>query len=169
MCRLAGRIADGVQLFLKTPDGVRQALRDVAVGAREAGRDPAGLDVVIRLPLVVDEAPDVVRFMGRRLLTGYATVPAYNASLARQGYEDEASAMAEAWTAGDRGRAVDLFPDALFDQLFLSGDAEACRARIEMFREAGVTTPVVMPLSFAGTREERAERVAAAVVSMAPR
>src|SRR5205823_6561765 len=89
MCRLAGRVADGVQLFLFTPDGVRAALENVAEGARAAGRDPAELDVVMRIPAVVDEPEDLVRFMGRRLLTGYAVVPAYNASLVRQGFGEE--------------------------------------------------------------------------------
>ena len=48
----------------------------------------------VRLPIVLDEDDALVRFMGTRLLTGYATVPAYNASLRRQGFDDEARAIA---------------------------------------------------------------------------
>src|SRR5436189_281574 len=55
MCRLAGRIADGVLLYFFTPDGVRGALEHVHAGAKEAGRDPDDLDVFIRLPAAVDE------------------------------------------------------------------------------------------------------------------
>jgi probable F420-dependent oxidoreductase len=168
MCRLAGRIADGVLLYFFTPDGVRRALEHVRAGAREAGRDPGNLDVFLRLPVAVEEPEDTARFMGRRMLTGYAIVPAYNASLRRQGFEDEAVAIAEAWAAGERDRATELFSDRMLDELFVTGDAEACRARIEAFRAAGVTTPVIMPLSFAGSPEERAERVAKAVESLAP-
>src|SRR2546430_2343040 len=150
MCRMAGRVADGVQLFLFTPDGARAALEHVAEGARAAGRDPAGLDVVMRIPAVVDEPEDLVRFMGRRLLTGYAVVPAYNASLTRQGFGADASAIAEAWVAGERDRATQRFSDQMPDAYMLIGDAAACRARIEAYREAGVITPIVMPLSVAG-------------------
>ena len=169
MCRLAGHVADGVLFFLMTPDGCRAALEEVAAGAREAGRDPDELDAFVRLPVAVDEPEDMMRFMGRRLLTGYATTPAYNASLARQGFADQASAISEAWSAGDRDRATTLFDDAMFDDLFVSGDAAACLARIEEYRAAGVKTPVLMPISVAGSLEERAERVNAAIDALAPR
>jgi len=166
MCRLAGRIADGVLFFLMTPEGVARALREVAAGAEETGRDPGDLDVFIRLPVAVDEPEDVVRFLGRRLLTGYAVTPAYNASLRRQGFESEAAAIAEAWSGGERDRATRAFTDEMFERLFVFGDAEACRGRIEDYRAAGVQTPVIMPISVAGTPEERAERVTAAVEAL---
>jgi probable F420-dependent oxidoreductase len=168
MCRLAGRVADGVQFFLMTPEGVQEALRHVAEGAREAGRDPGALDVIIRLPVAVDEPQDLVRFMGRRLLTGYAIVPAYNASLARQGFASAASGISEAWSGGDRDGATSLVTDAMLDQLMVFGDAAACLARIQDYRDAGVRTPVLMPLSVAGSVGDRAERLAAAVEALAP-
>ena len=56
----------------------------------------------------------------------------------------------------------------MLDELFITGDAETCRARIEEFPAAGVKTPVIMPLSFAGSPEERAERVVKAVEALAP-
>src|SRR5439155_14024663 len=69
MCRLAGRIADGVLFYFMSPDGVRQALDDVAEGAREAGRDPGDLDVFLRIPVACGEPEETARFMGRRMLT----------------------------------------------------------------------------------------------------
>jgi probable F420-dependent oxidoreductase len=168
MCRLAGRSADGVQFFLMTPGGVRQALTEVAAGAEEAGRDPAGIEVFVRLPVVLDEDETLVRFMGKRLLTGYATVPAYNASLRRQGFEAEAAAIALAWEADERDRATQLFSDPMFDAFFLHGSAEAASARLDEYRAAGVTTPTLMPLSFAGSTEERLERVTATIEALAP-
>src|ERR687887_2505762 len=146
MCRLAGRIADGVLFFLMTPEGVRTALEAVHAGAREAGRDPETVDVFLRLPTVVDEPEEAVRFMARRLLTGYAIVPAYNSSLARQGFGEEAVGIAGAWAAGERDRATSLFSDRMLDELFVFGDRAGCRSRIEAFREAGVKTPALMPL-----------------------
>jgi len=168
MCRLAGAMADGVLFFLMTPEGVRGALAEVRAGAEEAGRDPGAVEVFIRLPVAVDEPEDLVRFMGRRLLTGYAVVPAYNASLARQGFAGEAGAIAAAWSSGERDRATELFSDELFDQLFLSGSPADIAARIDEYREAGITTPVIMPVSVAGSLAERAERVASAVAALAP-
>lgn len=168
MCRLAGAIADGVLFFLMTPEGCRTALEHVAAGAREAGRDPASIEAFIRLPTAVDEPEDLVRFMGRRLMTGYAITPAYNASLARQGFEEQARGIADSWRAGERDAATERFDEAMFDALFVHGDAGACRARIADYRAAGITTPVLLPISVAGSLEERAERVTAAVEALSP-
>jgi len=168
MCRLAGRLADGVLFFLMTPEGVRRALEEVHAGAREAGRDPAEIEAFIRLPVTMGEPEDLARFMARRLLTGYAIVPAYNASIARQGFEAEAAEIAGAWAAGERDRATTAFSDDLLEQTFLLGEADAARRRIGEYRDAGVTTPVLMPLSVAGSMEERADRVAALVEALAP-
>jgi probable F420-dependent oxidoreductase len=110
MCRLAGRVADGVLFFLMTPDGVRQALEEVHAGAREAGRDPDGIEAFVRLPATMGDPEDLARFMARRLLTGYAIVPAYNASLARQGFAAEAGEIAGRWAAGERDRATRRSP-----------------------------------------------------------
>jgi probable F420-dependent oxidoreductase len=167
MCRLAGRVADGVQFFLVTPDGVRRALEHVASGAREAGRDPADLEVFVRVPIALDEDEALVRFMGTRLLTGYATVPAYNASLRRQGFDAEAASIARAWTAGDRDRATELFSPEMFDAFFIHGSVDAALTRVQEYRAAGVTVPVLMPLSVAGSTEERLAKVTATVEAMA--
>jgi hypothetical protein len=70
-----------------------------------------------------------------------------------------ARAIAAAWAAGERDRAAELFSDELFDRFFLHGDAAAIRSRIDEYRAAGVTTPTLMPLSLAGSAEERAERL----------
>ena len=168
MLRLAGEIADGVQFFLMTPEGGSKALDDVRSAAAAAGRGPDLLDVFIRLPVALGERDELARFMARRLLTGYATTPAYNASLVRQGYGREAEAIADAWRRGDRERATQLFDDEMLDAFFLLGGTDACGARIEEHRAAGVTIPVLMPVSFAGTVEERTERLRETMEALTP-
>ena len=166
--RRAGRIGDGHITDAEDVEAVRHAAALMEEGAREAGRDPTAIEVFIRLPVSLGDPPDVARFMARRLLTGYAIVPAYNASLARQGFADEAGEIAGAWAAGQRDRATEAFTDELLDATFLLGDADASKRRIQEFRDAGVTTPVLMPISVAGTMEERAERVSDLVEALAP-
>lgn len=168
MLRLAGEVGDGVQFFLMTPQGVAKALKEVRAGATDAGRDPSGIDVFVRLPVAMAEPGDLARFMARRLLTGYAVTPAYNASLERQGFGREARAIVDAWAAGDREGAVGAFPDEMLDELFLLRDGDACRRRIDEYRAAGVTIPVLMPVSFAGTVEERTERIRTTLEALAP-
>lgn len=167
-CRMAGEIADGVIFFLKTPDGVRQSLEWVAEGAKAAGRDPAELDCVIRVTVAMDEDPEVLRFVERRLITTYAMVDVYNRSLAQQGFDVEAKEIVEAWRAGDRDRAAESVSDEMRGQLNIAGDAETCRLKLERFRVAGVKTPVVLPVSVAGDPHERNERVEQTMAALAP-
>jgi probable F420-dependent oxidoreductase len=160
-CALAGEVADGVIFFLKTPDGVRQALEWTSPAR-------ADFDCVMRIPLLVDEEPEVVDVAARRLLLSYAPVGVYARSLAGQGFGAEIAAIREAWAAGDRKRATQLVTDRMIDGLLISGGVERCRGRIEELRAAGVTTPVLLPMSFVDDPAERARRVTGAVEALAP-
>jgi probable F420-dependent oxidoreductase len=167
MCRLAGEVGDGVQFALMTPDGVHDALEGVRAGMREAGRDDADFDVVQRIPVAVGE-PEFVRELARRFLTGYAIVPSYARALERQGYGDAAARVARAWGDGDRAKAVTLLPDELVDAFFVHGTPNQCRARLDDYARAGVRTAVLMHLSIGATPEDRAERIASQLESLAP-
>ncbi len=159
-CALAGEVADGVIFFLKTPDGVGRAL-EWASPVRD------GFECVMRIPLLVDDEPDVVAVAARRLLLSYAPVDVYARSLAGQGFGAEIAAIREAWGAGDRRRATELVTDEMIDELFVTG-VDRCRDRLEELRAAGVTTPVLLPMSFADDAAERSRRVIAAVEALTP-
>jgi probable F420-dependent oxidoreductase len=161
-CALAGEVADGVIFFLKTTDGVRTAL-----GWANAARDGEPLECVMRLPYLVDEEPEILSVAARRLLLSYAPVDVYARSLAAQGFGSEIAAIREAWAAGDRRRAVELVPDDMIDALFIMGGAERAAKRLDELRDAGVTTPVLLPMSFADPGE-RTKRIQHAVEALAP-
>jgi probable F420-dependent oxidoreductase len=170
MCRLAGATADGVQFALMTPDGVRAALEHVRAGAREAGRDAAGIEIVLRLPIAVeaDERDGALGFLARRLLTGYAVTPTYRAALERQGFGDAVRPVVDAWGAGDRAGAVLAMPDEIVDAFVVSGTPAECRARLAEYEDAGVTTVALMHLSAAPTPAERADEVRSQLRALAP-
>lgn len=172
MFSLAGEIGDGVIMVFNTAEATPTLLGDLAAGARAAGRDPAALDVVDKLFVAVDEDDDRLAGMLRRLLVGYATVPAYNALIGRQGFSAEAAAMAEAWAQGDRREALAAVSDELLHALFIFGSAAECTARLERYASAGVRTPLIAPMtavSDPGERRRRVERTIEHVaVSLAP-
>lgn len=163
-CALAGEVADGIVFFLKTPRGIEEGL-EWAHAARSDGRP---LECVIRIPFLVDEEPEILSVAARRLLLSYAPVDVYARSLAAQGYGAEIAAIREAWAAGDRKRAVELVPQEMLDALFVMGGPERAARRLDELRAAGVTTPVLLPMSFADP-SERADRVRRAVEELAPR
>lgn len=162
-CALGGEVADGIVFFLKTPEGVRTALgwADAARG----DRDP--LECVMRLPYLVDEEPEILSVAARRLLLSYAPVDVYARSLAAQGFGAEITAIRAAWASGDRRRAVELVPAAMLDALFVMGGSDRAAERLEELRAAGVTTPVLLPMSFADPAE-RTQRIERAVEALAP-
>lgn len=166
MLRLAGEVADGVVLWLFTPEGMRDAVAQVHEGAKAAGRDPASIDVVARIIVAIDEDPQFLRYMLKRMATTYAMVDVYNASLTRQGFEAEAAAIRSAWNGGDREGAVEAVTDEMIERIFVFGDREMCREKLGFFRDAGLKTPVLHPVSVDGDPSERLSRARAMIPQM---
>jgi probable F420-dependent oxidoreductase len=153
MLRLAGEVADGTFVnFLP----LSAAARVVAtIGA------PEGHDVVCRFfCLPVPEEEGVAK--ARHLLAAYATVPVYEAFYRWLGWGEAIDPMVAAWRAGDRRRALELVPDALVKDVFVFGDADAMRERLEAFAAAGITTlcldPVCAPEALPGFVDALAPR-----------
>jgi probable F420-dependent oxidoreductase len=143
-CRLAGEIADGIILFLKTTGGVRDALGWMQEGARAAGRDPSELDCVMRIPVTLGDTDTEVL---QRFVTGYAIVDVYGRSLAGQGFGSDIEAITSAWRSGDRRGATRHVSTRMLRDLVLMGGRDDIERGLQAFRDAGVKTPVLQFLS----------------------
>jgi probable F420-dependent oxidoreductase len=166
MFALAGEIGDGVITVFNAATRTPALLADLRAAAVDAGRDPAQLEVVTKLFVAVDEEGPEIETTLRRLLVGYGTVPAYNELLRRQGFAAEATAIADAWAAGDRLAALAAVTTELLHKLFIFGPAEACASQLEAFAAAGVTTPLISPIS-GHTDATRLKRSVVATVELA--
>ncbi len=167
-CRLAGRIGDGVIFFLKTPEDVARSLAAARRAADSAGRDPEALECLIRLPVIAGDDAAAVEALARRTIVSYAVVDVYRRSLTRQGFGAEAQAIAAAWAGGDRAGAAGAVSEAMIDALLLAGDPREWRTRLGAFRDAGATTPVLLPLSAAFEPERSVANAAAVIEALAP-
>jgi probable F420-dependent oxidoreductase len=98
----------------------------------------------------------------RRMLVGYATVPVYAAFFRWLGWGERIDPMVAAWEDGDRKRALELVPDDLVREVFVFGDADAQRERLDAFAADGITTFVLAPICEPGD-------VPGFIDSMAPR
>lgn len=143
MLRLAGALGDGAWVNFLPLEAVDKVLGEVAEGARQAGRDPADVEIFCRLFCLQGEREQVLP-LARWMFTSYATVPVYEQYFRWLGYGDEIDPMVQAWRAGDRRRAVELAPERLIDEIFLFGDADAQRARARAFQSRGIDTPVLL-------------------------
>jgi probable F420-dependent oxidoreductase len=154
MLRLAGRESDGAIINWLSAEDVRT----VAPYVRQ--QDPAK-EIVARIFVCPTADAERARAVGKRMVTAYLNVPVYAAFHDWLGRGEVLAKMWDAWKAGDRQAALEAVPDALVDELLVHGPPEACRERIEAYREAGVTTPVIMLIDAGDT--------AAAVRNLAPR
>ena len=145
MLEICGEIADGALLTWCTLDHARDAARHVADGARRAGRTPA-VEVATLLSCSVAADRKTAHDRMRAPLATYAfRFPRYRRLMAESGFATEVEKVRAAWEGGDPRRAMQLVPDGLIERITLAGTAEECRARIEQYREAGITLPIVMP------------------------
>lgn len=136
MLRLAAREADGAITNWLSPG-------DVPKVRSELGQEP---DLAARIFVCVTEDPEAARSIGRRLISGYLTVPVYAKFHEWLGRGAALREMQELWDAGERKAAGAAIPDEVVDDLVVHGDAATCRERIREYVDRGITTPIIMPL-----------------------
>jgi probable F420-dependent oxidoreductase len=85
--------------------------------------------------------------LARHLFTAYGTVPVYAEFFRWLGWAEQLDPMFEAWHGGDRKRALELVPDDLVREIFVFGEPEAMRERLQEFVAGGITTLTLMPLT----------------------
>ncbi len=132
---LAGRFADGWHAVVFTPDGIRERLVDLERGAELGDRDPDEVRTTLSLPCCALEDRERARKLARQHIAFYigGMGTYYRDSLARQGYEEEANAVAAAWESGDREKALAAIPESLLDELCAAGTPGEARKGIERF------------------------------------
>ena len=150
MLQLAGEICDGVVMNYCVPvEYNTMALENIEIGAKRAGKT---LDDIDRPQLVVcsvaedhDQAFDYTR----ELLTQY---------LAQQPHIAQASGVSNdvvaeiqsilGWPATHEQiqAAKHLVTDELIQRITASGTPEEARAKVELYRENGCTTPILYPV-----------------------
>jgi probable F420-dependent oxidoreductase len=148
MVELAGEIADGLILTTVTPAHVRVMLDRL-------GR--SDLDVVLTVPVVLDE-PEA-REGVRESLAAYGVIDVYNRHLVRQGFEEEARNLREAWGRRSWKDAVGAVSDAMVESMAICGDLAECREQIATFQRAGIKTLLLAPVTRVSDARARQARI----------
>ncbi|MFD1532715.1 LLM class F420-dependent oxidoreductase [Pseudonocardia aurantiaca] len=142
MIEMAVRESDGLVLNWLSAEDVGTVLR---VAEKAASDVP---HVAARIFVCPSPRTDVVRGAARRLISTYASQPAYAAFHRWLGRGDLLATTWSAWEAGDRKAATAAVPDRVVDDLIVHGSVEDCAEHLGRYVEAGVTRPIVklMPL-----------------------
>jgi alkanesulfonate monooxygenase SsuD/methylene tetrahydromethanopterin reductase-like flavin-dependent oxidoreductase (luciferase family) len=163
MLETCGEIADGAILTWCTLDHAANAARHVAAGAERAGRSPADVEVATLLPCAVSNDRGEARDRMRQPIAAYAgRFPRYRRLMAEAGFAEEIEDVRVAWQQGHTQEALDLVPPGLIDKIGLVGTPEECRAKLDDYRQAGITLPIISPRPSGGDAKEQAMAIISA-------
>jgi alkanesulfonate monooxygenase SsuD/methylene tetrahydromethanopterin reductase-like flavin-dependent oxidoreductase (luciferase family) len=144
MLELAGEIADGVLLWLPTPEYVRDTVVPrVGAGRARVGKGLEGFEIISPVPAAVvdDTAAGWQSF--RTELVRYSSLPFYQQEFRNAGYGEEVDAFLRDREKGDPAAAVPL---RLAQALGVAGSAADVKALTQKFVDAGVTLPLIRPV-----------------------
>ena len=164
MLAVAGEVADGVILNWLAPEDVPRCVAFACEAAGKAGRDAAAIEVTCRVFVHLDEDDA----SARRHVAAYLNVPVYRAFHEWLGRTGALGPMWEAWGRGDRRAAVAAIPERVIDDLLMRGSADAIRARIRAYFDAGVDTAFLTFLSSEPDPARKRDLVLSAMRALAP-
>jgi alkanesulfonate monooxygenase SsuD/methylene tetrahydromethanopterin reductase-like flavin-dependent oxidoreductase (luciferase family) len=90
---------------------------------------------------------EAVEPIARFMFASYATVPVYERFFRWLGHGPQIDEMVEAWNAKDRERALAAVPWDLVEEIFILGEPDAMRARLDEFVAGGITLPILTPIT----------------------
>jgi alkanesulfonate monooxygenase SsuD/methylene tetrahydromethanopterin reductase-like flavin-dependent oxidoreductase (luciferase family) len=158
MVALAGELAEGVVFANVARSHVPASL--AALPAAKRG-DPAFF-VGSMLPVCIAEDRAAAAAKNRRTLQMYLGFPNYRSYWREAGYGDEMDRVEKALAAGERERVHELVSERWLADVSLFGSAAEVRDGVAAWREAGVTTPILVPASAAGNQLKAFEELFAA-------
>jgi F420-dependent oxidoreductase-like protein len=149
---MTGEIADGWLGTSFVPEHARIFLDPITTGAARAGRSLAAIDLQVTAG-VVAFSDDVERVIPPRKpglafslgAMGSRQHNFYNDAYRRAGYADVAAEVQRLWLDGRREDAAARVPDELVLKTNLLGTEAMVRARLALYRDAGIDTLRVEP------------------------
>lgn len=148
MVALAGEIADG----LVFANGSRSHMAASLAVLPPARRSDPNFVIANMIPTEVSDDIAAARAVHRRTLTRYAMLPNYRNYWKEAGYVEEMAAVEQAVADGREADVPTCLTDRWIDDNALSGPPARVRDGLAARRDAGITTPIVVPSSTRGNQ-----------------
>jgi F420-dependent oxidoreductase-like protein len=155
MLRLTGEIADGWLGTSFVPEGAADAyFAHLDNGLAASGRTRADIDICqgaeVAFAADENELRGMVASRKKELAfslggMGSSSTNYYNQAYSRQGWAEVAAEVRERWQRGDRDGAARLVTDEMVLATTLIGTEQLVRARLAVWRDAGVDTVRLYP------------------------
>ena len=143
--KLGGELADGLMLYLCTPERMRKSIDAAHASARAHGREASEVTMTCGVPVFMHNDLKTAYAAAQRNLSFYGTLPFYNRLIARSGFESAANAMMEAAKRRDAAAMAAAVSEPMADALALVGPESRCLERLRQYREMGAEIPIVVP------------------------
>ncbi|HEY1866154.1 MAG TPA: LLM class flavin-dependent oxidoreductase, partial [Candidatus Acidoferrales bacterium] len=138
MVKLAGEIGDGVIFNFYPPQRVKEAIGELAEGARAAGRDPQQVEPTLFATAFISDDLEAARRPARKLLSRYGALRFYGNMIARAGFESEIAGIRAA--GRDAEAAMRAVSENMIDSTLLVGPESRVRERLKELVAPGVGT-----------------------------
>ena len=158
MVALSAEIADGLIFANASRSHMADSLSVIPAGKRA---DPAFL-IASMIPTCISDDIEAAKAVNRRTLTRYTMLPNYRNYWKEAGYVEEMTAIETAVAEGRQNDIPSLMSDRWLADATLFGTAAAVRDGVAAWREAGVTTPILVPSSASGNQLKAVEEIFAA-------
>ncbi|QDX41132.1 TIGR04024 family LLM class F420-dependent oxidoreductase [Salarchaeum sp. JOR-1] len=160
---LAGRFADGWHGLMLTQDGLEERLSDLERGADLGDRDPSDVDVSLLLTCcALEDGAEARRLATQHVafyIGGMGTF--YRDALVRQGYEDVANDVHDAWNDDDREHALSLVREELLDDLVCAGTPDEVAEKLAEWEAIDGLNEIDVGLPRSADRDQIDETLAA--------
>lgn len=158
MVALAGEIADGLVFANASRSHVARSLAAIPASKRA---DPDFL-VANMIPTCISDDVAAAKAVNRRTLTRYTMLPNYRNYWKEAGYVEEMAAIETALAEGRQNDIPGLMSERWLADATLFGPAAAVRDGVMAWREAGISTPILVPSSATGNQMQAVEEIFAA-------
>jgi F420-dependent oxidoreductase-like protein len=150
---LAAEIADGWLPTLFAPDHIDVFRPSLEEGAGRAGRSAGDLEIAPMTSVAIDDDVKRARDLMRPYLAlyiggmGSRKKNFYNDLVTRYGYGEEARKIQDLYLDKKYDEAMAAIPDELIEKVSLCGTNDQIAERLTVYRDAGVGTLLVTPMS----------------------
>ena len=143
--KLGGELADGLMLYMCTPERMRMSINAANQVAKDCGRVPGSMTMTCGLPVFLHDDLNVAYEAARRGLAFYGALPFYNRIMSKSGFAEPAARILEASKRRDAAAMAAAVTKELADAVALIGPASRCIERLKAYHEQGADVLILAP------------------------
>jgi alkanesulfonate monooxygenase SsuD/methylene tetrahydromethanopterin reductase-like flavin-dependent oxidoreductase (luciferase family) len=143
--KLGGELADGLMLYMCSPERMRKSIDAANQVARNLGRAPGSVTMTCGVPVFLHDDLKAAYEAARGNLAFYGALPFYNRIMTNSGFAEPAARIMEAAKRRDSKAMAAAVTNELADAVALIGPASRCIERLAAYREQGADVMILAP------------------------